>query len=101
MTQTVPGIPDIVAQPLGIHSADARLNYEFHNWNHVYLFYCTSDSSLGDFPASLLLVVPTRPPCTCHLIPVSRIATVSSTTGTTCTYGTAPLTPRWVSSESS
>lgn len=48
---SVEGIPDIVAQPRGIHSADPARNYVFHNWNHVYVYYCTSDSSLG---ASLL-----------------------------------------------
>lgn len=41
------GIPDAVVQPLGIHSADPARNYAFHNWNHVYVYYCTSDSSLG------------------------------------------------------
>ena len=41
------GIPDVVVQPLGIHSADPARNYAFHNWNHVYAYYCTSDSFLG------------------------------------------------------
>jgi Pectinacetylesterase len=44
---SVEGIPDAVVQPRGIHSADPARNYAFHNWNHVYAYYCTSDSFLG------------------------------------------------------
>lgn len=43
-----PGVPDIVAQPSGVLSNDPAANPSFHDWNHVYLWYCSSDSFLGD-----------------------------------------------------
>ena len=46
--QQMPGIPDIIAQPLGILSAARADNPHFADWNHVCLWYCTSDSHLGD-----------------------------------------------------
>lgn len=49
-TQTAPGIPDNLAQPGGILSTDADQSPIFATWNHVYVWYCTSDSSLGEAP---------------------------------------------------
>lgn len=46
--QQMPGIPDIIAQPFGILSATHADNPLFADWNHVYLWYCTSDSHLGE-----------------------------------------------------
>lgn len=45
---SVPAITDLVAQPLGIHSPNAQRNYAFYNWNQVDVWYCTSDSFLGE-----------------------------------------------------
>lgn len=49
--QSVPGIPDILTQPAGILSTDPRQNRFFHDWTHVYVWYCSSDSHLGDAAA--------------------------------------------------
>ena len=47
-TASTPGIPDALASPGGILSTDQTLNPTFSTWNHVYVWYCTSDSSLGE-----------------------------------------------------
>lgn len=43
----MPGVPDKLSQPGGILSASRASNPLFADWNHVYLWYCTSDSHLG------------------------------------------------------
>lgn len=53
-TATASGIPNILAQPGGILSTDGSKNPAFADWNHVYIWYCTSDSSLGAFPRAAL-----------------------------------------------
>ena len=45
--QRMRGVPDILAQPAGILSASPAANPLFADWNHAYLWYCTSDSHLG------------------------------------------------------
>lgn len=40
----------VVAQTHGILSEDAAANPYFHDWNHVFVWYCSSDSHLGDAP---------------------------------------------------
>lgn len=45
------GLPDIVLQSHGVTSVDADKNPSFASWNHVHVWYCSSDSHLGDaFP---------------------------------------------------
>ncbi|CAL8465970.1 g5506 [Coccomyxa elongata] len=43
-----PGLPDVVLQSHGITSVEADLNPSFASWNHVHVWYCSSDSHLGD-----------------------------------------------------
>ncbi|KAK9839253.1 hypothetical protein WJX81_004396 [Elliptochloris bilobata] len=47
----VDGVPDVVLQSHGILSEDPAANPYFHSWNHVSVWYCSSDSHLGDAPA--------------------------------------------------
>eukprot|EP00884_Botryococcus_braunii_P020346 jgi/Botrbrau1/6996/Bobra.0165s0026.1 len=47
------GIPDVVLRPDGILSRDPERNPLFFTWSHVYIWYCSSDSHLGDAPAGL------------------------------------------------
>ena len=46
--KSIAGIPEILTQPRGILSDDPLQNPNFHDWTHVYLWYCSSDSHLGD-----------------------------------------------------
>ncbi|KAK9902182.1 hypothetical protein WJX75_007070 [Coccomyxa subellipsoidea] len=45
---SVPGLPDVVLQSHGITSWDPAQNPHFNSWNHVHVWYCSSDSHLGD-----------------------------------------------------
>lgn len=46
----VQGVPDVVLPLNGILSANPVENPFWAGWNHVYIWYCTSDSHLGDAP---------------------------------------------------
>ena len=48
---SVEGVPDIVLQPRGILSEDPEENPYFSTWSHVYVWYCSSDSHLGEAAA--------------------------------------------------
>jgi len=50
-TDHVDGIPDKVMQSAGITSIEAFDNPDFHSWAHVHIWYCSSDSHLGDIAA--------------------------------------------------
>ena len=42
------GIPDKVLRSAGITSIEAELNPFYSSWAHVHIWYCSSDSHLGD-----------------------------------------------------
>ena len=42
------GIPDVVFPNHGILSANLQENPYFGSWNRVHLWYCSSDSHLGE-----------------------------------------------------
>ena len=41
-------VPDVFLQTRGITSTDPAQNPSFHGWNQVHIWYCSSDSHLGD-----------------------------------------------------
>lgn len=55
-TTVTEGLPQILTNTSGILSPHAEENPAFADWTHVYLWYCTSDSGLGE----ILLCVHTK-----------------------------------------
>ena len=52
--QAAAQVPDVYLQTHGITSTDPAQNPSFHGWNHVHVWYCSSDSHLGDTSTGVL-----------------------------------------------
>ena len=47
----VKGVFDFFLKAFGAINVDPILNPLWHNWNHVYIWSCSSDAFMGDAPA--------------------------------------------------